>query len=94
MRGWTFLLGGLIVWAVHFFALYIIASIFLTTPMARALALLVTSACLVAGALLLRQTLRNDVPTQTDAWMRAVALCGLGLSAVAIVWQALPAFIV
>ena len=94
MRGWTFLLGGLIVWAVHFFALYIIASIFLTTPLARALALLVTLACLVVGALLLRQTLRSDAPTQTDAWMRAVALCGLGLSAVAIVWQALPAFIV
>lgn len=94
MRGWPFLLGGLIVWTVHFFALYIIASIFLTTPLARVLVVLVTLACLTASALLLRQALRTDVPTQMDAWMRAVALCGIGLSVVAIVWQALPALIV
>lgn len=94
MRGWTFLLGGLIVWTVHFFALYIIGSIFLTTPFARVLGLLVTLACLVVGALLFRQTLATDMPTQTDIWMRTVALCGLGLSAVAIIWQALPIFII
>lgn len=94
MRGWTFLLGGLIVWTVHFFALYIIASVFLMTPVGRVLGLLVTLACLIAGALLFRQALRDDLPTQTDIWMRTVALSGLRLSAVAIVWQALPVFII
>lgn len=93
MRGWTFLLGGLIVWAVHFFALYIVASIFLTTPLARGLALLITFACLGVGAFMLARVMRSEAPTATDAWMRAVALCGFGLAAVAIVWQALPALI-
>ena len=93
MRGWTFLLGGLIVWAVHFFALYAIASIFLTTPTARLLAVLVTMACLGAGFILLIRALRSDTSTPTDAWMRTIALCGLGLSDVAIFWQALPALL-
>ena len=93
MRGWTLLLSGLIVWAVHFFALYASASILLTTPLARMLTLLVTAACLGAGALLLARTLRSDTSTPTDTWMRAVALCGFGLSGVAILWQALPALL-
>lgn len=94
MRGWRFLLGGLIVWAVHFFACYIIASIFLTTPLARGLALLVTLGCLVAVALLFAYVRRSGARAATDAWMRAVALWGIGLSAIAIVWQGLPALLV
>lgn len=94
MRSWAYLLGGLLVWTVHFFALYIIASVFLTTPLARALTLFVTLGCLVAGALLFLRVLRSDTPTPMDIWMRAVALCGIGLSAVGIVWQTLPALIV
>lgn len=94
MRGWAVLLGGLIVWAVHFFALYIIASVFLTTPLARALALLVTFGCLAAVVLLLFRVLRSDTPSPMDIWVRTVALCGFGLSVVAIIWQALPALFV
>jgi len=94
VRGWTFLLAGLIIWAVHFFALYAIASIFLTTPLARGLTILVTLMCLSLGGLLFARTLRTDMPASMDAWMRAIALCGLGLSAIAILWQALPALLV
>ncbi len=93
MRGWTFLLAGLIVWTVHFFASYIIASIFLSTLAARALALLVTFGCLGAVAVLLARIMRSDTPTAMDAWMRTVSLLGLGLSALAITWQGLPAVI-
>jgi hypothetical protein len=93
MRGWRFLLAGLIVWTVHFFALYIIASVFLTTPLARALVVLVTVICLAACALLLRRMIRSTAPTETDGWVRTVAMCGVGLSALAIVWQVLPAFL-
>ena len=53
MRAWALLLGGLIVWTVHFFTLYTIGSIFLTTPLARLLTILVTAACLIADLLLL-----------------------------------------
>ncbi|AQR72834.1 hypothetical protein [Sphingomonas sp. LM7] len=94
MRGWTYLLGGLIVWAVHFFALYFLASVFLTTPLARGLTLLVTVLCLAAAALLLVRIRRSDAATQLDGWMRAVALYGTGLSIVAILWQALPALLI
>lgn len=94
MRGWTFLLAGPIVWTVHFFALYIVASVFLTTPLARVLTLVVTLGCLAACAMLFARTRRSGVPTPTDCWMRAVALGGIGLSTVAILWQALPALLV
>ena len=93
MRGWSFLLGGLIVWTVHFFVLYAIGSIFLTTPLARILVLLATLACLVVAGFLLKTVLRSDGGTPTDRWMRSVALGGLGLATVAIVWQALPALL-
>jgi hypothetical protein len=94
MRGWTFLLGGLIVWAVHFFALYGIASVFLTTTLARLLTLGMTLLCLAADAILLRDALRPPSTQPSEAWMRAVALCGLAISAVAILWQALPALLI
>jgi hypothetical protein len=91
VRGWACLLSGLIVWAVHFFALYIIASVFLTTPLARILVLMVTAGCLVALGALLRRTARGNSPARLESWTRAVAISGIGLSAVAIFWQALPA---
>jgi len=93
MRGWSFLLGGLIVWAVHFFALYAIGSIFLTTPIARGLTLVATILCLGWGAWLLRRAWQAASLTPLDDWMRTVALCGLGIAGVAIVWQALPALL-
>ncbi|MDX3910169.1 MAG: hypothetical protein QHC67_10160 [Sphingobium sp.] len=93
MRGWSFLLSGLIIWAVHFFTLYAIASIFLTTPLARGLTLAVTLACLAIGFLLFVRTRRSGPLTTTEQWMRTVALAGLCLGGVAIIWQALPALL-
>ncbi len=94
MRGWTFLLGGLIVWAVHFFALYGIASVFLTTMLARILAILMSLACLVADGLLLARALRVRPVDAAEIWQQRIALIGAALSAVAILWQALPALLV
>lgn len=94
MRNWAFMLSGLILWAVHFFALYAVASIFLTTPLARALTLLLTSICIAFGALMFVRTLRSSAPTVLDAWIRAIALGSLGIAGVAIVWQSLPALFV
>lgn len=93
-RGWSFLLAGLIVWAVHFFALYAIASIFLTTMTARLLALGLTLLCLGAVALLVHDALRFRPTDRVDTWMRSVALCGLVIAAVATLWQALPALLI
>lgn len=93
MRSWTLLLAGPILWAIHFFALYSIASIFLTTMLARVLTMAVTLACLAAGVPPLVRILRSDTSTALGIWMRAVALGGIGLGGVAILWQALPALI-
>ncbi|EQB30752.1 hypothetical protein [Sphingobium ummariense] len=94
MRTWAFLLGGLVIWAVHFFTLYIMASVFLTPPLARTLTMLITLACLGAIAFLAFKARRIEIETATDSWVRAVALLGMGVGGVAIVWQALPALLV
>jgi hypothetical protein len=93
VRSWGFLLGGLIVWTVHFFALYGIASIFLTTPLARLLTLAISLACLAANALLFRWVVGADA-TQIDPWVRTIALYAAGVSTLAILWQALPALLI
>ncbi|MFW2830789.1 hypothetical protein [Sphingomonas sp. ID0503] len=93
MRGWTYLLSGLLLWTFHFFTLYVVASVFLTTMLARMLALVVTVVCLGLGAVLLAKFSRSDAGSPSDQWMRAVALGGLAISGVAIVWQALPAIL-
>lgn len=94
MRGWALLLGGLIVWTVHFFTLYAIASIFLTTTLSRLLAGVVTLACLAADALLLRHGLRGRQADGFDGWMHRVAALVAGLSFVAVLWQGLPALLI
>ena len=93
MRGWTFLLAGPLVWTVHFFALYGIASIFLTTTAARVLTILVSLACLAAVALLFVRVRGAQPVDDPDAWMCRVSLLGIGISGIAVVWQALPALL-
>lgn len=97
MRAWLFMLGGLVVWAVHFFSIYIVASIFLTSPIARILTGIVTLACLAADALLLSFALRGGEGKADDGlshWMRKLAVWGAGLSLIAVVWQGLPALLI
>lgn len=93
MRSWVMLLGGLVVWTVHFFALYIVASIFLTTPIARVMTLLISLACLVANGLLL-WWVRGGDSARSDRWIRTMALYSTGVSTLAILWQALPAILI
>jgi hypothetical protein len=93
VQSWGFLLGGLIVWTVHFFALYGIASIFLTTPLARLLTLVISLACLAANTLLFRRVVRAAA-TDMDPWVRTIALYAVGISTLAILWQALPAILI
>lgn len=94
MRVWAFLFGGMILWAVHFFALYAIASVFLTTPLARALTLAVTAICMGAAVWLLALARRRRATGTFDGWIGSVATLFAGGAMVAIVWQALPALFV
>lgn len=94
MRIWALLLGGLVLWTIHFFALYIVASIWLTTPLARGLTLLITLLCLGAVAFFLFRARRHEAGTAMDHWVRAVGSVGLGIAGVAILWQGLPALLI
>lgn len=94
MRKWSLLLGGLIVWAAHFFLLYAVASIFPGDDMARWLTIAATIPALAANVaiLWLASVARVDrQPDELDRWILDVGAGGSVLSLVAVVWQALPA---
>lgn len=94
MRAWAYLMGGLIIWAVHFFAAYIIASIFLTSTTARLLAIAVTLACLAAAAILFRVGWRRRRDDRLDAWIDKIAAWSGAAAFVAVLWQGLPALLI
>ena len=91
MRAWLIMLGGMIVWTAHFFALYALASVFGSGATARLGTALVTLACLAADLALLKLCLRlirrdRDLQGSLGAF-------GAALSIVAVLWQGLPAAI-
>lgn len=96
MRAFGFLLGGLLVWAADFFLLYSIASIFLTTPIARVLAGIVTVAALAVDAWLIwRSSQRLRTVTNGYAkWLARMSQLTASLSAVAVLWQGFPAIFI
>ncbi|MDQ3077213.1 MAG: hypothetical protein M3Q83_00040 [Pseudomonadota bacterium] len=95
MRSWAFMLGGLIVWAVQFFALYIIASVFMTTTLSRVLTAIITLACLAADALLLQGAMAQRAKRTDDIarWRASMAALSAAVSLVAVAWQGLPALL-
>lgn len=96
MRAWAFMLGGMIVWTVHFFSLYIVASIFLTSLTSRILTVAITLACLAAAGLLLVRAQRAIRRARADAfsrWEAYLAALTAALALVAVLWQGLPAII-
>jgi heme/copper-type cytochrome/quinol oxidase subunit 3 len=96
MRTWAFLLSGMLVWAVHFFGLYGFASIWLDTPVSRALTLALTVVCLAADGWLLARTLpalRRRPSDDVDRWATCTATLGIAFSLLAVLWQGLPALL-
>lgn len=94
MRSWLLLLGGLLVWAVHFFALYVVGSIFLTTNLARGLTIALTLICLLAIALIGRRAWLARVPDAENGWIRIVGLWGVAIGGIAVLWQGLVALLI
>lgn len=100
MLRWAWILGGLIVWTVHFMGVYGIASLAdvvsrADDPVWRMIGLAFSVACLAAAvglALWAGRRLRggNDAAA---GFGDQLALLGAALAAVAIVWQALPTVI-
>lgn len=97
MKTWAWMLGGLIVWAMHFLGVYLISSLadVVTTaddPRWRMAGLAFSGVCgLITAALLwaAARRLRRRTPLFPDQ----MAALGAGVSLIAIVWQALPTLI-
>jgi hypothetical protein len=96
VRAWTYLLGGLLAWTVHFFGAYIIASVFLTSPTSRILTGLLTVLCLAASVLLAIAAWRNcgEAGDKFRGWMDWIAFLGAVFASVSILWQGLPAILI
>lgn len=97
MGRWLLLLGGMIVWAIHFLGIYGIASVGDVVAEANApaalwsigaLTLLCAGADVVIGATALRRPLTPD--DGLDRFVRTAGALGAGLSLVAVIWQGLP----
>ena len=100
MRRWAWMLGGLIVWTVHFMGVYAIASLADVVSRAddfgwRMTGLAFSAACVLAAlaitAVAARRVRRRADPS--TGFGDQLALLGGGVAAVAIVWQALPTLI-
>lgn len=97
MPSWLILLGGLLVWAAHFFLLYAIASLLPGDPAARLLALAATVPALAADAGILWLTAARNLKhrrDRLDRWINDFGAIGALLSLIAVTWQALPAILV
>ena len=100
MRRWAWMLGGLIVWTIHFMGVYAIASLADVVSRAddaawRMAGLGFSAACLLAALALaglaarrLRRTGESPIRFGDQ-----LALMSGGVAVVAIVWQALPTVI-
>ncbi|HYD28060.1 hypothetical protein [Brevundimonas sp.] len=100
MLRWVWMLGGLIVWALHFMGVYGIAS--LADVVSRAddppwrMAGLAFSAACVLAALVLAGSAARSLRRRRDPSARfgdQLAVLGAGVATLAIVWQALPTVI-
>lgn len=95
MRFWRKLLGGLVLWAAHFFAVYIISSALPGTQTARILVLIATGLALaVASWLAFKAAYALRRATDgLDRWTISLSLLGYALAGAAIIYQGLPAAI-
>lgn len=100
MRTWVFMLGGLIVWTIHFMGVYGIASIAEVAGRADDAGSLWTVAALTALcaaadiALLLKAWRRGRRATGDLApFQTSMAGLGAGFSLIAVIWQGLPALV-
>lgn len=96
MRTWAYLLGGLIVWAVHFFAVYVAASIFLTSPTSRVITALMTIVCLAAAVTLAVRGWAGRIgATDPDRrWIHTIAALSGATAVLAVAWQGLPVLLI
>lgn len=100
MGRWTWMLGGLIVWTIHFMGIYAIASLADVVSRAddldwRMLGLAYSGVCLLVSLALTVAAARRARRCLDPAagFGDQLALFGGGVATVAIAWQALPTMI-
>ena len=100
MARWAWMLGGLIVWFVHFMGVYGIASLAdvvsrADAPPWRMIGLAFSAVCLLAALAIAGRAARRLRRTTEPSthFGDQLALLGGGVATVAIVWQALPTVI-
>lgn len=92
MRDWAMMLGGLLVWALHFLAVYGLASVAdISDPSLetvwRITGLAVTLVCILTLAGIARGIGRKS---DASPLSRHLGLAGSAIGAIAVVWQSLP----
>ncbi len=95
MSRWLKLLGSLMVWALHFVGLYTISSIAdlytsASDPASRVVGVIFTLSCLGLVAAIAAWIVRGHDDEADGRWERKLALAAAGVSALSIVWQAVP----
>lgn len=104
MARWLFLLGGMLVWAIHFSGAYGIASLGAVagdaeSPAARIAIGLLTLSCLAVDGLLIAMAVRAWVPAMPPGegelvlFWRSLGGTGAAMSIAAVAWQGLPALL-
>lgn len=97
MARWTFLVGGLLIWAAHFLGVYLIASVAdvaegSDAPAWRMAGLGFSLLCLLAvvmfGVFAWRR--RDDARMAHWDFARSVALTGSGVALIGVIYQTLP----
>ena len=96
MRQWSNLLGGFLLWTMHFFAVYIIASTFPGTMIGAVLIVAITLVMLAITSWSTARAFRalHGASDGLHRWMISLSLFGYGLAGIAIIYQALPAILV
>ena len=95
MRAWIVITGGLLVWTAHFLSIYVAASTFPGTSLARGVTLTLT--VLACGLIFLlvrriRRQARSRI-SENSKWLDNLAYLSIGLAALAIIYQSLPALL-
>lgn len=96
MRQWRKLLGGLLLWTMHFFAVYFIGSIFPGTKIAAFLVVGVSIALIAVTIFLGVRSLRQYLAGTDglDRWMVGLSSAGYAIAGIAILYQAMPAILI
>ena len=96
MRGWLFLLSGLIIWAAHFFALYVAASLFPGMRLANVVSIALTVLAMAGAGWFLwqgRRSVQAHGGDRLSGWLADVSVTGNAIALVAIAYQAVPALL-